>query len=294
MQEFILKRNEDGTNETTAVDQALIKIFKDRPTVMAAISAGILKEGEMFGTIDDDHLNDNLQDQVREMQEEIRELQESGSEIRNLLPEDVSSDNLLETVQGVLKSIQALDYAERGGDNKYIKSISETDGIINATVGTIDTTTSTTSTNPVTNGAITSLVESRSTTLTNDINDEVTRATNAESGLDTRIQAIEDDYLTSTDQINLQNAIDAVDNSLAQEITDRNTAINSAINTEVTNRNTAITNAINGLDKSDSAVSGKYVSAVSETNGVISVTRNDLPSVPQMSLSGTTLTITLS
>lgn len=34
-----------------------------------------------------------------------------------------------------------------------------------------------------------------------------------------------------------------------------------------------ITGAINNLDKTDTAVEGKYVSAVSETNGVISVTR---------------------
>lgn len=40
---------------------------------------------------------------------------------------------------------------------------------------------------------------------------------------------------------------------------------------------TDITNAINALDVSDSAVSGKYVSAVSETNGKITVTRANLP-----------------
>lgn len=40
---------------------------------------------------------------------------------------------------------------------------------------------------------------------------------------------------------------------------------------------TQITNAINGLDVTDAAVAGKYVSAVSETDGKISVTRADLP-----------------
>lgn len=40
-----------------------------------------------------------------------------------------------------------------------------------------------------------------------------------------------------------------------------------------------ITEAINGLDKADTAVEGKYVSAVSETNGVITVTRASLPAV---------------
>lgn len=40
---------------------------------------------------------------------------------------------------------------------------------------------------------------------------------------------------------------------------------------------TQITNAINALDVNDTAVAGKYVSAVSETNGTITVTREDLP-----------------
>lgn len=40
---------------------------------------------------------------------------------------------------------------------------------------------------------------------------------------------------------------------------------------------TQITDAINALDVTDTAVDGKYVSAVSETDGKISVTRADLP-----------------
>lgn len=44
---------------------------------------------------------------------------------------------------------------------------------------------------------------------------------------------------------------------------------------------TDITNAINALDVTDTAVAGKYVSAVSETNGKISVTRENLPVVDQ-------------
>lgn len=38
-----------------------------------------------------------------------------------------------------------------------------------------------------------------------------------------------------------------------------------------------VKNVVGGLDKSDSAVAGKYVSAVSETDGVITVSRADLP-----------------
>lgn len=46
-----------------------------------------------------------------------------------------------------------------------------------------------------------------------------------------------------------------------------------------TNVGSRITTAINNLDKEDTAVAGKYVSAVSETNGVITVTRENLPAV---------------
>lgn len=49
------------------------------------------------------------------------------------------------------------------------------------------------------------------------------------------------------------------------------------------------------LDKTDAAVAGKYVSAVSETDGIITVTRADLPvdtnTTYQITLSGTTLTL---
>lgn len=51
----------------------------------------------------------------------------------------------------------------------------------------------------------------------------------------------------------------------------------------------AVKQAIDALDKSDSAVSGQYVSAVSEANGIITVSRESLPSVP--TVNNGTLTI---
>lgn len=42
----------------------------------------------------------------------------------------------------------------------------------------------------------------------------------------------------------------------------------------------AVKQAIDALDKSDSAVSGQYVSAVSETDGIITVSRASLPTIP--------------
>ena len=64
------------------------------------------------------------------------------------------------------------------------------------------------------------------------------------------------------------------------------------ISAEATARGTAITNAINALDVTDAAEANKYVSAVSETDGKISVTRTSLPTIATFTLSGTDLIIT--
>ena len=50
--------------------------------------------------------------------------------------------------------------------------------------------------------------------------------------------------------------------------------IGAATSTDISS---AISSAINNLDSDDTAVSGQYVSSVSETNGIISVTRASLP-----------------
>lgn len=52
-----------------------------------------------------------------------------------------------------------------------------------------------------------------------------------------------------------------------------------SIKTASTSANSAITEAINKLDVADTAVSGQYVSAVSETDGKIKVTRANLPTL---------------
>ena len=53
---------------------------------------------------------------------------------------------------------------------------------------------------------------------------------------------------------------------------------------------TAITNAISKLDKDDNAVEGQYVTAVSETDGIINVSRKALPSLTTQSSSGKAVT----
>ena len=53
---------------------------------------------------------------------------------------------------------------------------------------------------------------------------------------------------------------------------------------------TQIAEAINKLDKADTAVAGQYVSAVSEADGIITVTRTDLPSLTEVGGTGKVIT----
>ena len=56
------------------------------------------------------------------------------------------------------------------------------------------------------------------------------------------------------------------------------------------NVQSAITSAINGLNKADNAVDGQYVASVSEDKGIITVTRQELPSFDEKSDSGKAIT----
>ena len=132
MQEFIVERN-NGTDTTTAVDQALMKTFKDAAAIDLAIQAGIVKEGEIVATVDDDQPNKLPTDQLRQMQEEIRAIQEDLGHIDDALSSDVSSDNLIASINAVLGVVESLDVPVTGGAGQYIQAISETNGKISAT-----------------------------------------------------------------------------------------------------------------------------------------------------------------
>ena len=62
-------------------------------------------------------------------------------------------------------------------------------------------------------------------------------------------------------------------------VSDQIASLAKSIKDASTSANSAITDAINKLDVTDTAVNGKYVSAVSETDGKITVTRADLPTL---------------
>ena len=305
MQGFIAERN-NGTTTTTAVDQALMKTFKDASAIDLAIQAGIVNEGEIVSTIEDDKPHTLPIDQLRDLQEDVRKLQEQGS-IEDLIPEDASTSNLLATIGQVLTAVQSLDVASIGGNGKYIKAISQTDGKILATEGTFDTTVTQNSTRGVSSGAVYTAIAAASSGSTSSLAAETTARQNADTALSGRIDDTDDKISTTatssdrcpaasevTSEISsaisteVTNRDTAISNAITTEVSNRNDAISSAITTEVSNRNTAITNAINGLDVSDTGGTGKFIKAISQTDGKISATEGTL----SMTLSGNDLYIT--
>lgn len=296
MQEFIAERN-NGTTTTTAVDQALMKTFKDASAIDLAIQAGIVNEGEIISTIEDDKPHTLPIDQLREMQEDVRKLQEEQGSIEELIPEDASTSDLLATIGQVLTAIQSLDVASVGGNGKYIKAIEETNGKISATEETFDTEVTQNSTKGVSSGAVYTAIANASSGASDKISTNATSSNRCPSASEvtTEISSAISDEVTNRNTA-ISNAIstevsnrnDAISTAITTEVGDRNDAISSAISTEVSNRNTAITNAINGLDVASAGGAGKFIKAISQTDGKISATEGTL----SMKLEGNDLYIT--
>lgn len=93
----------------------------------------------------------------------ISEISESDGKISategNIDTIVTSGSNNPVSSDAVANAINALDVASVGGNNKYIKAISETDGKISATEGTVDTTVTQNSSNLITSGAVYSAVQ---------------------------------------------------------------------------------------------------------------------------------------
>lgn len=306
MQAFTVKR-QNGVDTTTAIDQALMKTFKDAPAIDLAIQAGIVNEGEIVSTIEDDKPHLLPIDQLRALQEDVRALQEDQGSIEELIPEDASTSDLLATIGQVLTAIQSLDVASVGGNGKYIKAIEETNGKISATEETFDTVVTRNSTKGVSSGAVYTAIAAASSGDASSLAAETTARQNADTALGGRIDDTNDKIsttATSSDRCpaasevtsEISSAISdeatdrdtAIGNAISTEVTNRNDAISSAITTEVSNRNTAITNAINGLDVASVGGTGKFIKAISQTDGKISATEGTL----SMTLSGNDLYIT--
>ena len=296
MQEFIAERN-NGTVTTTAVDQALMKTFKDASAIDLAIQAGIVNEGEIVSTIEDDRPHTLPIDQLRDLQEDVRHLQEEQGSIEELIPESASTSDLLATIGQVLTAIQSLDVASAGGTGKYIKAIEENNGKISATEETFDTVVTQNSTKGVSSGAVYTAIANASSGGSDKISPNATSSNRcpAASEVTSEISSAISDEATARDaaignaiSAEVSNRNDAISTAITTEVDNRNTAITNAITTEVSNRNTAITNAINGLDVAAVGGDGKFIKAISQTDGKISATEGTL----SMTLSGNDLYIT--
>lgn len=276
MQAFTVKR-QNGVDTTTAIDQSLVKVFKDVNTMEAGLAAGMVNEGEIVSTIEDDRPHVLPIDQLRDLQEDVRKLQEEQGSIEELIPEDASTTDLLATIGQVLTAIQSLDVASVGGVGKYIKAIEEINGKISATEETFDTTVTQNSTKGVSSGAVYTAIAAATSGSASSLADETTARQNADTALDGKIDGVNDKIST--------NATSSDRCPSASEVT---SAISTAISTEVTNRNTAIANAINGLDVASVGGTGKFIKAISQADGKISATEGTL----SMTLSGNDLYIT--
>ena len=83
--------------------------------------------------------------------------------------------------------------------------------------------------------------------------------------------------------------------AVRQEMTTQKTELQSKINSDIATARTEITaeinDAIQGLDKGDAAVAGQFVTAVSEADGIITVSRaalkaSDIPNIEQSQVNG--------
>ena len=284
MTEYSIKR-QNGSDTVSKVNQSLEKVFTSIAAVEAAIANGEMKDGELFSTIDDSHPNRTMDETVREMQIEVDHLMENIGQIDALLPPDVSTENLIASVNEVLGFIAGLDASEVGGSGKYIKSISQTDGIISATEETFDTTVTQNSGVGVTSGAVYTAISNLSTSLNNLISALDDRLKSTVTSADKAIPESEID----TKITNAVNALDVAEvggtNKYIKAISEADgkiSATEGTVDTIVTlNSDNLITSgAVNSaLSASETALQGN-INAVSTK---ISSTASSSDKVPAMS-----------
>lgn len=285
MTEYSIKR-QNGSDTVSKVNQSLEKVFPSIDAVEEAIANGEMKDGELFSTIDDSRPNRTSDETIRDLQIDVEHIYESINQIDSLLPPDASTENLIASINEVLRCIANLDASIVGGSGKYVKSISQTDGVISATEGTIDTVVTASSGNLITSGAVDSALSASETTLQGNINAVSAKISSSASSSDKVPAMSEVTSAISTSETTLQGNIDAVTAKISSNASssDKMPAMS-----EVTS---AITNAINALDVSSAGGAGQYIQAISETDGKISATAQTFPTVAAFTLSGTDLIIT--
>ena len=112
-----------------------------------------------------------LADEETARQNADNALQQGIDTINSKIPSTASSSNKLAdsaSVSSLIENaINALDVAQAGGSGKFIQAISEADGKISATEGTIDSSVSQGSSNPVSGGAVHTAISTVQTSVQN-------------------------------------------------------------------------------------------------------------------------------
>lgn len=134
---------------------------------------------------------------------------------------------------------------------------------------TIDTTVTANSSNLITSGAVNTAIS------------------NAVDALDVSSVGGDGKYISAISETNgkISATSTTMDTSPTASSTKAVTSggVKTAIDNEATARNTAITNAINALDVASAGGDGKYISAISETDGKISATATTMDTAPTAS-----------
>lgn len=213
------------------------------------------------------------------------------------------------TPADITSAIQALDKASTAvATGSKITTIEEVDGIINVTTGAIVADDIPELPQSKITGLTTSLAGKQDVlTMDGTYNAESNKVatqstvTNAIGALDFDDTAVAHQFITEVNETNgvisVQRAAlvaDDIPELTASKITDLSTTITNAINTAIGDGgavDTAVDAKIAELDVEDSAVATQLVSAVSQTDGVISVTRRalveaDIPTISSTKVSG--------
>ena len=160
----------------------------------------------------------------------------------------------------ITNAINALDMTDTAVVGKYVSAVSETNGVISVTRASLPATPTLSTLGGITPAAVD------------------TKITTAINALDVTDAAVSGQYVSQVTQADGKIKVTRASLPATPTLSTLGGITPAAVDTK-------ITTAINALDKSDTAVAGKYVSAVSEANGVITVTRADLPTTPVASTS---------
>lgn len=203
-----------------------------------------------------------------------------------------------ETLLGIVNdSINNLDVADSSVANQFVTSVSQADGKISVsrarpTAANISNNAITASTTQIGIAGtdvqtavsnIATAIKTEETSRINAVNTEKNRATAAEDKIEASIGLNADgshktttgNYTSSATTITGE--ISAIDTQVKKN-EDAIAVLNDPTNPSSVA--TSIKNAINALDVTDTAVSGKYVDKVSETDGKISVSRTNVSEAP--------------